>query len=64
VALTREDGSGAISPLCFEGPREALTQTANTQPAIVTTSVAVLEALREAVPELPLPVVRRGPLAG
>lgn len=59
-ALTREDGSGAISPLCFEGPREALTQTANTQPAIVTTSVAVLEALREAVPELPLPSFAAG----
>lgn len=59
-ALTREDGSGAISPLCFEGPREALTQTANTQPAIVTTSIAVLEALREAMPDLPAPSFAAG----
>jgi [acyl-carrier-protein] S-malonyltransferase len=35
-----------ISTLCFEGPEEALTLTRNTQPAIVTTSLAVLAALR------------------
>jgi [acyl-carrier-protein] S-malonyltransferase len=38
----------AISKLCFEGPEEALTDTYNTQPAIFTTSVAVLRALRSA----------------
>jgi len=35
----------ALSRLCFEGPIETLTLTANTQPAIVTTSVALLRAL-------------------
>jgi [acyl-carrier-protein] S-malonyltransferase len=35
-----------ISTLCFEGPEDALTLTRNTQPAIVTTSIAVLAALR------------------
>jgi [acyl-carrier-protein] S-malonyltransferase len=39
-----------ISTLCFEGPEEALTLTRNTQPAIVTTSLAVLAALRARVP--------------
>jgi [acyl-carrier-protein] S-malonyltransferase len=35
-----------LSTLCFEGPEEALTLTRNTQPAIVTTSLAMLAALR------------------
>lgn len=35
-----------ISKLCFEGPEEELKQTINTQPAIVTMSLAVLETLR------------------
>ena len=39
-----------ISTLCFEGPEDALTLTRNTQPAIVTTSVAALAALRSKVP--------------
>jgi len=34
-----------LSRLCFEGPEEALTQTINAQPALLTTSVAVLLAL-------------------
>lgn len=37
----------SLSRLCFEGPEEELRLTANTQPAILTASVAVLEALRE-----------------
>ena len=37
-----------ISRLCFEGPEEALRLTANTQPAILAVSIAVLEAAREA----------------
>lgn len=37
-----------LSRLCFEGPDEALRLTANTQPAILAVSVAVLEAAREA----------------
>jgi [acyl-carrier-protein] S-malonyltransferase len=35
----------ALSALCFEGPEEDLRLTANTQPAILTTSVAALRAL-------------------
>ena len=35
-----------ISKLCFEGPEEELKQTINTQPAIVTMSIAVLEAMK------------------
>lgn len=35
-----------ISTLCFEGPEEKLKQTINTQPCIVTTSIAALEAFR------------------
>jgi [acyl-carrier-protein] S-malonyltransferase len=37
-----------LSRLCFEGPEEALRLTANTQPAILTVSVAVWAAAREA----------------
>ena len=36
-----------ISNRCFGGPTEALTLTANTQPALVATSLALLAALRE-----------------
>lgn len=36
-----------ISKICFEGPEEDLKQTINTQPAILTTSIAALEALKE-----------------
>ncbi len=35
----------SISRLCFEGPAEELQLTENTQPAILTTSVAALRAL-------------------
>ena len=42
----------ALSRLCFEGPAEDLQLTANTQPAILTTSVAVLRVLRQARPDL------------
>jgi [acyl-carrier-protein] S-malonyltransferase len=37
----------SLSHLCFEGPEEELKQTANAQPAIVTTSLAVMQGLRE-----------------
>lgn len=37
----------AISQLCFEGPEDALKLTENTQPAILTVSVAVLRVLEE-----------------
>jgi [acyl-carrier-protein] S-malonyltransferase len=36
-----------ISNLCFDGPLEALSLTANTQPAIVATSIALLRAARD-----------------
>jgi [acyl-carrier-protein] S-malonyltransferase len=35
-----------LSRLCFEGPEDALNDTHNTQPAIFTTSVAILRALQ------------------
>ena len=37
----------SVSTLCFEGPEENLKQTVNTQPCIVTMSIATMEALRE-----------------
>lgn len=37
----------SISKLCFEGPEEDLKQTQNTQPAILTTSIAILKAFEE-----------------
>ena len=36
----------SITTLCFEGPEENLKQTFNTQPCIVTMSIAALEALK------------------
>ncbi len=36
-----------LSALCFDGPDESLRLTENTQPAILTVSVAVLRALQE-----------------
>lgn len=49
-----------ISRLCFEGPIEDLTLTANTQPALVTTSAALVAALREKLPDLPVPLFAAG----
>ncbi|MFP3392865.1 ACP S-malonyltransferase [Brevibacillus sp. SIMBA_040] len=40
----------SLSQLCFEGPEEELKLTANTQPAILTASIAVLAALKEKQP--------------
>ncbi|HZI66895.1 MAG TPA: ACP S-malonyltransferase [Thermoanaerobaculia bacterium] len=40
-----------LTRLCFEGPEEDLRATANTQPAILTHSIAALEALRSESPE-------------
>jgi [acyl-carrier-protein] S-malonyltransferase len=39
----------ALSRLCFEGPEEDLKLTANTQPAILVTSIAALRVLEERV---------------
>jgi len=38
----------SISKLCFEGPDEELRKTFNTQPAILTVSIAALRVLEEA----------------
>ena len=45
----------SISRLCFEGPDSELLLTKFAQPAILTTSIAALEALEEAQPSLPRP---------
>jgi [acyl-carrier-protein] S-malonyltransferase len=37
----------ALSELCFQGPEEALKQTANTQPAILAASIAAYRVLAE-----------------
>jgi [acyl-carrier-protein] S-malonyltransferase len=49
-----------LSTLCFEGPLDELTLTANAQPAILTTSTATLAALRETVGDLPSPAFAAG----
>jgi [acyl-carrier-protein] S-malonyltransferase len=46
VFAAADDAVGfALSRLCFEGPEAELKLTANTQPAILTTSVAVLRVV-------------------
>jgi [acyl-carrier-protein] S-malonyltransferase len=40
-----------ISRICFEGPEEELRRTANTQPAILTHSIAALRVLEARSPE-------------
>ena len=42
-----------IKHICFEGDEEVLKQTVNTQPAILTTSIACLEALKTLVDVTP-----------
>lgn len=49
-----------LSKLCFEGPIEELTLTANTQPALVATSAAIVAAPRERFPELAPPAFAAG----
>ena len=41
-----------LSRVCFEGPEDALRLTATTQPAILTTSLALWAALRAAAPRI------------
>ncbi|GED58242.1 ACP S-malonyltransferase [Brevibacillus formosus] len=43
--------SFSLSGLCFAGPEEELKLTANTQPAILTASIAVMAALNEKLPD-------------
>jgi [acyl-carrier-protein] S-malonyltransferase len=50
----------SLKSLCFEGPEAELTLTRHAQPAIVTTSIAALAAIREALPSLPLPSCAAG----
>lgn len=38
----------SLSTLIFNGPQETLTQTINAQPALLTTSIAILEKFKEA----------------
>ncbi|HEX2730758.1 MAG TPA: ACP S-malonyltransferase [Polyangiaceae bacterium] len=49
-----------ITRLCFEGPESDLTLTANTQPALVTVSSAIVAALKQAHGELPVPFAAAG----
>jgi [acyl-carrier-protein] S-malonyltransferase len=41
----------SLSTICFQGPDEILRETINTQPAIVTVSLALLAALQEVLTE-------------
>lgn len=50
----------SLKNLCFEGPESDLTLTKFAQPAIVTTSIAALAAIREALPSLALPACAAG----
>ncbi len=49
-----------LSRLILEGPEDTLTLTANAQPAIVATSIAVLAAIRERLPDLAPPAFAAG----
>jgi [acyl-carrier-protein] S-malonyltransferase len=49
----------SLSELCFQGPKETLDDTANTQPAIFVTSLVILEVLR-ATAGLPAPAMVAG----
>lgn len=49
----------SLARLCFEGPKETLNDTINTQPALFVTSLAVLEALK-AEGKAPAPVMVAG----
>jgi len=49
----------SLSHVCFEGPKETLDDTLNTQPAILATSVAALRAL-DANGKLPRPAAVAG----
>ncbi|MQC18409.1 MAG: ACP S-malonyltransferase [Chloroflexi bacterium] len=54
--LTYEEASDIlgvnIAEVCFESDAEALASTENTQPAVLTTSIAMLRAMREKVTEV------------
>lgn len=50
----------SLSKLCFEGPQDELTLTKNAQPAILTASIAALNAWRDASPSLAEPSFAAG----
>jgi len=50
----------SLTRLCFEGPESDLTLTANTQPAILTTSIATLAAITTIWPDIPMPSCAAG----
>jgi [acyl-carrier-protein] S-malonyltransferase len=65
AARVFEEANEAIAmdlrALCFDGPQDELDRTANTQPALVTTSIAALRAAEEALGgPLPEPAVVLG----
>ncbi len=41
----------SLSTICWEGPEEALNDTINTQPALLTHSIAVLRTFQEKLPD-------------
>src|SRR6202158_6535887 len=49
-----------VRRLCWHGPQDELDRTANTQPALLTASIAALRAAEEAAGGLPEPVVAMG----
>lgn len=54
----------SVSSLCFDGPEEVLNDTRQTQPCLVTTSVACLRALQEQVPGVAAPAFVAGHSVG
>ena len=42
----------ALSDICWHGPADSLDQTANTQPGLYVTSVAIWRVLRESLPSM------------
>lgn len=50
----------SLSSLVLDGPEDALTLTANAQPAIVATSVAILAAIEERAPAIAPPAFAAG----
>ncbi|HUG06351.1 MAG TPA: ACP S-malonyltransferase [Candidatus Limnocylindria bacterium] len=64
AASAFDEASGALGfdvrRLCWDGPQSELDRTANTQPALLTASVAALRAAQEASGGLDEPVVAMG----
>lgn len=50
----------ALSRLCFEGPEDELTDTINAQPALLVTSIALLQAAEELLGEAITPAATAG----